>query len=46
MCDYLTIKMLPIEKGDLLSMDQKDDDFLFWSKPMVTVLGLKNHTYP
>ena len=41
MCDYLTIKMLPIEKGDLLSMDQKDDDFLFWSTPeqMVTFLG-------
>ena len=27
-------------------MGQKDDDFLFWStpEPMVTFLGLKNHT--
>ena len=29
-------------------MGQKDGDFLFWStpEPMVTFLGLKNHTSP
>ena len=38
----------PLKKGNFLPMGQKDCDFLFWStpEPMVTFLGLKNHTCP
>ena len=38
----------PLKKGNFLPMGQKDGDFLFWSmpEPMVTFLGLKNHTSP
>ena len=85
MCDFLTLKMLPLalaliktknchlfdplekncpfsikislaiknskfscEMSIFWPMGQKDGDFLFWStpEPMVTFLGLKNHTSP
>ena len=38
----------PLIKGIFWSMGKKDGDFLFWStpEPMVTFLGLKNHTSP
>ena len=38
----------PLKKGNFRPMGQKDGDFLFWStpEPMVTFLGLKNHTSP
>ena len=38
----------PLKKVNFLPMGQKDGDFLFWStpEPMVTFLGLKNHTSP
>ena len=38
----------PLKKVNFWPMGQKDGDFLFWStpEPMVTFLGLKNHTSP
>ena len=38
----------PLKKGNFWPMGQKDGNFLFWStpKPMVTLLGLQNHTSP
>ena len=37
----------PLKKWGFSEIGQKDGDFLFWStlEPMVTFIGLKNHTY-
>ena len=39
---------LPLKKVNFWPRDQKDGNFLFWStpEPIVTFLGLKNHTSP
>ena len=38
----------PSKRCNFWPMGQEDGDFLFWStpEPMVTFLGLKNHTFP
>ena len=43
-----TNSQFPIEKEGFLTNESKDGDFLFWStpEPMLTFLGLKNHTPP
>ena len=43
-----TNSQFPIEKEGFLTDGSKDGDFLFWSspEPIVTFLGLKNHTSP